>query len=277
MLKHVQTCGVLLTLLVVPVAWPQGGTSTVRGLVRDQVQAVIPGAKVTLTNTGTAVARESQTNESGLYVFPAVTPGPYRISVEFPGLQKFEGNLQVQTSQDASVDVALQVATGVTSVEVQDVTPMMQTDSPSLGHVLERQRIEELSGLGRGYQNLLQTVPGVTWSSHGHGVGGRMQAYGLPTGSNMIVLDGAPINETYEGWDMPRTPDLDTLQEIKVEVNNSSAKYRGTTSVIMSTRSGTNQFHGSLFENQRNSYFAARRRQDVFLKAPLDNRNEFGA
>jgi hypothetical protein len=222
------------------------------------------------------VARESQTNESGFYTFPAVTAGQYRIMVEHAGMQKFEGNLQVQTAQDASVDVSLQIATGVISVDVKDVTPMMQTDNPSLGHVLERQRIEELPGIGRGYQNLLQTVPGVTWSSHGRGVGGRMQAYGMQNGANMISLDGAPINETYEGWDMPRTPDLDTLQEIKVEVNNASAKYSRPTAVVMSTRSGTNLFHGSVFENQRNSYFSSRRRQDVFAKAPLDNRNEFG-
>ena len=155
---------------------------------------------------------------------------------------------------------------------------MMQTDNPSLGHVLERQRIEELPGLGRGYQNLLQTVPGVTWSTHGHGIGGRMQAYGMQAGTNMIMLDGAPINETYEGWDMPRTPDLDTLQEIKVEVNNSSARYSRPSAVIMSTRSGTNQFHGSLFENNRNSgYGVARQRQDSYQKPPFTNRNEFGA
>src|ERR1043165_2570318 len=170
MLKHVQTCGFVLTLLLAPAAWPQGGTSTIRGLVRDQVQAVIPNAIVTLTNTGTGVARSNVTNSSGLYTFPAVTPGAYRLTVEFPGMQKFEGNLQVQTAQDASVDVALQIAKDVTTVDVQDVTPMMQTDNPSLGHVLERQRIEDLPGLGRGYQNLLQTVPGVTWSSHGHGI-----------------------------------------------------------------------------------------------------------
>src|SRR5262245_32034329 len=278
MSKHEKTTGLLLVLLVAPAAWPQAGTSTVRGLVRDQAQAVIPGAKVILNNTGTGVARESQTNSSGFYTFPAVTAGSYRITVESPGMTKFEGNLQVQTAQDASVDVMLQVATGTITVDVKDVTPMVQAEGPSLGHVLERQRIEQLPGLGRGYQNLLQTVPGVTWSTHGHGIGGRMQAYGLPTGSNMIVLDGAPINETYEGWDMPRTPDLDTLQEIKVEVNNSSARYSRPSAVIMATRSGTNQFHGSLFENNRNSgYGVARQRQDNFLKPPFTNRNEFGA
>jgi len=271
-------CSGLLALLLAPTAaWPQAGTSTIRGLVRDQAQAVIPGAKVTLTNTGTNVARESLTNESGLYVFPAVSAGPYRVSVEFAGMQKFEGNLQVQISQDASVDVALQVATGATTVDVKDVTPLVQVDGPSLGHVLERQRIEELPGQGRGYQNLLQTVPGVTWSGHGHGIGGRLQAYGLPTGSNMIVFDGAPINETYEGWDIPRTPDLDTLQELKVEVNNSSARYSRPSVVIMSMRSGTNQIHGSIFETNRNSgYGVARQRQDTFTKPPFLNKNEYG-
>src|SRR5262245_38565146 len=84
MLKQAQTGAMLLTLLVASVARPQGGTSTVRGIVRDQVQAVIPGAKVTLTNTGTTVARDSLTNESGLYVFPAVTPGLTGFQWSFP-------------------------------------------------------------------------------------------------------------------------------------------------------------------------------------------------
>src|ERR1043165_890059 len=115
----------LIALLMPMAAWPQAGTSTIRGVVRDQAQAVIPGAKVMLTNTGTAVARESQTNSSGFYTFPAVTAGAYRITVESPGMNKFEGNLQVQISQDASVDVVLQVATGVISVDVKDVTPIV--------------------------------------------------------------------------------------------------------------------------------------------------------
>src|SRR5262245_14623908 len=114
MAKHYR---LLLGLLIPMAAWPQAGTSTVRGVVRDQAQAVSPGARVTLTNTGTSVARESQTNSAGFYTFPAVTPGAYRVSVESPGMNKFEGNLQVQTAQDTSVDVILQVATGVISVD----------------------------------------------------------------------------------------------------------------------------------------------------------------
>src|SRR5215470_2466306 len=88
-------------------AWPQGGNSTVRGYVRDQAQAVIPTATVTLTNVNTNVARTTQTNEAGLYSFPGVIPGSYRLVGDFPGMQRFEGNLTVQTSQDASIEITL--------------------------------------------------------------------------------------------------------------------------------------------------------------------------
>ena len=131
---------VLLLTLFVPAALPQGGNSTVRGFVRDQAQAVIPGATVTLTNVNTNISRTSQTNESGLYVFPGVIPGSYRLVGEFAGMQKFEGNLTVQTSDDASVDIALKVASATTTVDVADVTPILQTDNPTLSSTLERER-----------------------------------------------------------------------------------------------------------------------------------------
>src|SRR5436309_5523367 len=111
-------------LLCLPAAWAQTSSSTVRGTITDQHQAVIPRAAVTLTNTATNVARSALTNESGVYVFPGVFPGPYRVSAELPGMQKFEGTLIVQAQQDATVDVTLQVGQTVTQVDVQDVTPM---------------------------------------------------------------------------------------------------------------------------------------------------------
>src|SRR6185295_1634632 len=98
-----------LTLSLAAVVWPQASSSTVGGTVRDQAQAVVPKATVTLTNTATNVARTTETNEAGLYVFPGVIPGPYRVSVEFPGMQKYEASLTVQAQQDATVDIVLQV------------------------------------------------------------------------------------------------------------------------------------------------------------------------
>ena len=93
-------------------------------------------------------------------------------------MQKFEGQLTVLTGQEVSIDVVLHVATAATTVEVRDVTPLLQSDSVALTKTLERQRIEQLPILGRGHQNLLQTVPGLVYSNHGHQTGGRPLAYG---------------------------------------------------------------------------------------------------
>src|SRR5262249_21566068 len=260
----------VLGLTIAGAAWPQASTSTVRGTVRDQGQAVVPAAKVTLTNTATNVERTTNTNEAGIYVFPGVFPGPHRLVAEAPGMQKYEANLVVQAQQDAAIDVVLQIGQTTTQVEVADVTPLLVTTNPTLGHTLERQRIEQLPVNGRGYQAFLATVPGIDST-------GIPQAYGMRTNTSTTIFDGAPINEVWEGWDFGRVPGLDALQEIRVEANNSSAKFTRPTTVMLTSKSGTNQFHGALFETNRNSgYGVARRRQDTFTKAPFLNRNEFG-
>ncbi len=267
----------LAAVLLPSTAWPQGGNSTVRGSVRDQAQAVIPAATVTLTNTNTNVARTSQSNEAGIFVFPGVIPGSYRLVGDFAGMQRFEGALTVQTGDDATIDIVLRVATAATTVEVRDVTPLLSSDSPALTRTLERQRIEQMPLLGRGYQNLLATVPGLVYSNHGHQTGGRPLAYGLQVGSTQLTMDGNPLTEEHDGWDMARLPDLDAIQELHVEVNNSTAKYARPTTIVMSSRSGANGFHGALFYNNRNSgYGVARQRQDNYQKPPYVNRNEYG-
>src|SRR5207302_7183786 len=237
---------ILGVLLILPAAWPQASSSTVRGTVSDQHQAVVPKATVTLTNTATNVARVTSTNESGAYVFPGVFPGPYRISAEFPGMQKFEANLTVQVQQDLGVDMILQVGQTTSRIEVQDVTPMVTTENPTLSHTLERQRIEQLPVNGRNYQAFLATVPGIDST-------GIPQAYGMRTNTSVTLFDGAPVNEVWEGWDFGRVPGLDALQELHVETNNSSAKFTKPVTVLLSSKSGTNQFHGALFETIRNS------------------------
>src|SRR5262245_45374543 len=98
----------MLSVLGTPAVRAQGGNSTVRGSIRDQAQAVIAGAAVTLTNINTNVSRATLSNGAGIYVFPGVMPGSYRLTGESPGMQKFEGTLTVQTSSDASVEITLQ-------------------------------------------------------------------------------------------------------------------------------------------------------------------------
>jgi hypothetical protein len=266
-----------ISLLAIAPAWPQASTSVVRGSVHDATEAVIPNAAVTLTGTATNVERKTVTNGAGLFVFPGVVPGPYRVVVEVPGMQRFEGALTVQVQVDAEVNATMIVGQATTRVEVQEVTPLIQTNSPALGQFLERQRIEQLPVNGRGYQNLLVTVPALTWSNQGFGIGALVRGYGLPSGSTTLTFDGAAQNEVWEGWDVARTPDLDTIQEMQIETNNSSAKFTRPTTIVMSSKSGTNQVHGALFYTNRNSgYGVARQRQDNFTKPPYLNRNEFG-
>ena len=130
-------------------AWPQASTATVSGTVRDQSGAVIPNAAVTLTNSATNVASKTSTNGVGFYIFAGVVPGSYDLVAEAPGMQKFEGKLTVQVQQNAVVDAVLKLGATTSEVSVQDVTPMVTTDNPTLGHTLERQRIEQLPINGR--------------------------------------------------------------------------------------------------------------------------------
>jgi hypothetical protein len=260
---------ILVIVLIAPCAWPQASNTGVSGTVRDQTRAVIPGASVTLTNTNTNVAWKTTTNETGFYLFPGTLPGPYTLVVEAPGMQKYEGSLTVQVQQSAVVDVTMKVGQTVTEVAVQDVTPMLSSDNPTLGHVLERARIEQLPINGRALTSLLQTVPGQEGT----------RAFGLRDFSFEMVLDGAALADRYS-WNLvtARQPGLDSVQEFKVENNASSAKFARPTSIIVTTKGGTNTLHGTAFETNRNSGVGvARARQDSYTKPPFLNRNEFGA
>ncbi len=266
-----------LLLVSIGICWPQASTTTIRGTVRDQTNAVIPSAQVTAVNTATNVTSRTTTNEVGFYMFPGISPGTYRMTVEASGMQRFEAALTTQVQQDAVVDVVLKVGQTTTEIAVQDVTPMLTVDNPTLGHVLERQRIEQLPINGRFITSLLQTVPGVELITTVSGTIG-MRTYGLRDGSGEFTLDGAPMGQRLHGGTMQRPPGLDTLQEFKVETNSSSARFTRPTTIVMSTKGGTNTLHGALFETHRNNAIGkARTRTDFYDKPPQLIRNEYGA
>jgi hypothetical protein len=258
----------VVSLSIVAPASPQTSTGTVRGTVRDQTEAVIPSASVTLTNTETGVARKTAANGVGFYLFPGVVPGHYRLEADAKGLQRFEGVLTLQVQHDVVLDIMLRVGQTATTVAVADVTPLVTTDSATLSHVLERQRIEQLPINGRSLTSLLITVPGME----------GLRAYGLRFGSQELVLDGANLAD--RNWGdrvVNRQPGLDTIEEFKVEDNGSSARYTRPTTIVASTKSGTNELHGSAFETARNwGVGKARQRQEYYSSPPKLIRNEFG-
>src|SRR5512140_3522932 len=127
-------CLVLVIAIVLgtATAWAQSSNGSVRGAVLDQTKAVIPNVTVVLTNTATGIEQRAVSNNVGFYVFPAVAPGPYKIVAASTGMNKFEATLTVQTQQSSDLEITLLPAGTQTVVSVQDVTPMVKTDTPTL-------------------------------------------------------------------------------------------------------------------------------------------------
>jgi hypothetical protein len=258
-----------LLTLIVPLAYPQSSTGSVRGTVRDQTEAVVPNADITLTNPATNVISKGKTNEVGFYVFPVVTPGQYRITVDVAGMQKYEATLTVQVQQSTTADAVMRLASETVTVSVKDITPVTVTDTMSLGHVLDRRGIEQLPINGRNLTNLLVTVPGLDPA--------QVRSYGVRQGAHDFILDGAALSDPVDGEGANiRPPGLDTIQEFLVENNAPSAKFSRPTSIILSTKSGTNQWHGSLFETLRNNAFGKARAKTDLGALPTLIRNEYG-
>jgi len=268
-----QRCILLLAIvaLLAPVALPQSSTGTVSGTVRDQSGAVIPNQTVTLTNTATNVSVPTRTNEVGFYYFPTVIPGPYRLTVEAPGMAKHEVTFTVQVSQSVVIDPVLRPAQAVTTVEVTAVTPMVTVDRPTVQSTVDRARIEQLPMNGRELRTLLRMLPG----SEG-GDGRRM--YGMMDTAQEWLIDGAPVQD-YR-WNMvldSYNPGVGAIQEFSVDSSAVSAKQSRPANVMIATKSGTNQLHGSAYETHRNSGLGvARSRTDYWEKPPHLVRNEFG-
>ncbi|HWR50929.1 MAG TPA: carboxypeptidase-like regulatory domain-containing protein [Bryobacteraceae bacterium] len=264
----------LLLLLAATPLLPQSSNGSVRGTVQDSSNAVIPGATVVLTNIATNIAQSTTTNDVGLYVFPAVAPGQYQAVVTSPGMQAYQAKLTVQVQHSHVVDATLTPGGTTTVISVTEVTPMITADSATLSHVLERERIEQLPINGRQITNLLWTVPGITLDL----VETAIRTYGTRMGTHDMSLDGAPLTDAVGGINsVARQPSLESIQEFSVQHNSVSAKNARQTNIVLTTRSGTNQFHGSLFEtNRNNSIGIARTRENNTNTAAHYVRNEFG-
>ena len=271
-------CAIACALVLNRVVSAQSGSGSVRGAVRDQTNAVIPGARLELTNRATSLRLRTETNEAGIYVFPSVNPGEYTLKVEFAGMQTLEAAVQVQVQQSTVFDATLQAGSTETKITVTaETAPLVVVDNPTLGHVLERQRIEQLPINGRSIEQLLVTVPGLENPKPGGNI--QVRSFGMMAGAHNYYLDGAVLEQSmWSEGTIQRPPGLDTIQEFKVENNAHSAKYARMTSIVMSTKSGTNQLHGAAFEtNRNNAYGKARSRTDFGNAFAEFSRNEFGA
>ena len=252
----------------------QTGSGTVQGVVRDASSAVVAGAKVTIVHTATMREYSTTANDVGSFVFPPVQPGSYEITTTSPGMETWKGSFLLAVGQTAEISPVLKVGAVTTQVTVGDAAPLVSTSDATISRNLERARIEQLPVDGRNISNLvLMSTPSL--------VGGQDGANNpINTGLRDAVelyQDGAVKKNRDVGDWAGRLPGVDSVQELRVETSLSSALFDRPGSVILSTRGGTNNVHGSLFETNRNSGVGvARRRQDYYTKPPHYVRNEFG-
>ncbi|MBL8228276.1 MAG: carboxypeptidase regulatory-like domain-containing protein [Bryobacterales bacterium] len=266
----------------------QAGTGDINGTVTDASGALVSGATVTIANPATGFSRVLKTNEQGLYSAPALIPGAYNVKVEMQGFQaQTRSNVILQVGQVSAIDFALAVGNVAEVIEVTGGAPVLETETTSVGTVIENKRIVELPLNGRNYLQLASLIPGATTngpaSSQGQQrMGGARNSFALNVAGqrvhfNHYALDGMentdPNFNTYLFL-----PSIDALQEFKVESGLFSAEYgRAIAQVNVTTKSGSNQFHGVAFAFVRNSFFDAR---DFFARptdpTPPFKRNQFG-
>jgi hypothetical protein len=252
------------------------------GIVTDPQHAVVPGAEVTVTNTGTNIAQTVKTDDSGNYLVSPLDPGSYTVSVSSPGFQTLVRNgIELTVGQSADVDLQLVVGVATTRVEVNTTAPILNTESGSLGQVVSNTQVVNLPLNGREFTEIAQLSPGAVYlAATGNTQNVRPEAVngnvisGISGQQTVFLLDGADVTEYHEGGTYIQTS-IDALQEFSVEQNSYSAEFSGGGGTFNSTtKSGTNKFHGDLFEFLRNEKLDAR--NFFALQRNELKRNQFG-
>jgi outer membrane receptor protein involved in Fe transport len=282
-------------------AQAQTSYGSIIGSVTDQSGAVVPGAQVSLKNTSTNATQTATTSASGTYSFVNLNPGSYSVTVSKTGFQSFTQNaVDVQIGGATRVNTTLPVGGAGETITVTAAPAQLQTDSPSLGGVVEGQQVVESPLNGRNVNNLLDFVPGVipgggtqgsTMANGGSGnfqAGGQTQAIaygnyqigGGFSGQSLFFIDGVGSNIAENNVNT-LVPTQDAVQEFRVSTNDVSAEFGGFAGgvVQISTKSGSNDFHGNAYEYFRNTALDA---NDWFSnhtglgKSPL-HQNQYGA
>ena len=256
-------------MFVLSVAGLAQTVGQVTGLVTDPSGGVIAGATVTITNSQTNVARKTITNSAGSYAFPALQPDVYRVKAEMPG---FKGEVRegvvLEVEQIARIDFHLQVGAVTETVEVSGGAPLLTTESATVGTVIDNDRIVGLPLNGRSFTQLIALSPNVAYNSVANGGQASARQGGDRTTQEFFVAGARReyLNFTLDGvqnYDpgfntYALLPSIDALQEFKVQTGVYPAEFGHLqVQVNVSTLSGTNQFHGALFDFVRNNDFDA--------------------
>ncbi len=254
----------LCLLLLLPATYAQRTTANLYGIVQDSSSATVANAAIRLTNEQTAATLESKSNEHGEFTLSFLPPGLYTLEAAAPGFKSFrKTTIRLESAQQTRFPIALEIGTSVEQVTVTADAALLQDASPTLNDRLSRLQIAELPQSRRDFTQLLILQPGIRSSGSG-----LFSFNGLASGgSNVTVdgVDGAGDIETSSTGMFNAFNFINVLsQEAISEVNTSKGVYSADTArtfggnINLITRGGTNQFHGSLFENWQNDILNSR-------------------
>jgi hypothetical protein len=269
--------GMVVSMMACGSLWAQA-TAQISGAVQDQSGAVLPGVEITATQTETGVSRMTVTNETGFYTLPNLAVGPYRLEATLPGFRSFvQTGIVLQVGSNPTLNVILQVGQVSEQVEVQANASLVETRTLSVGQVMETSRIMELPLNGRNAQELLLLGGGTVQAAPvgGQSYPGRLMisGAGAMATATEYSLDGIGHVSPFDAFPLP-LPFPDALAEFKTEIGGQTASAGRGSQVSAVTKSGTNDFHGDLFEFVRNDLFNAR--QYFSSTNSSLKRNQFG-
>jgi len=281
----------LLAVAMIPKSWAQGSDASLTGAVSDPSHAAIANATVSVRNKSTNFSQSVTTDTSGYYSFLSLPIGNYVLTVEQPGFDKAIVEITLETAQKARRDFELHIGQAEQTVTVESSAQGLSTEDASLGAVIDNNIVADTPLYLRNWDDLLRLVPGVQANRYTEQSGatsagrtGAFNVHGVHSLQNDFILDGIDNNTFSENVQELSTqasrPSVDTLQEFKVVTNPYSSEYGRSpgAAVVVTTKGGTNQFHGTAYEYARNNMFDA---NDFFsnrahLSKPQNNQNQFG-
>ena len=288
MLKHSSfrmTARCLAGLFVlVWAALAQTDTATITGIVTDSSGATVPGASIQAVNQVNGLEYGTQSNETGNYVLTALPIGTYDLTATTEGFQTlFRPNVALHAGTRARVDIELQVGSVTETVEVTAELPLLESETSSLGQAIENTTITQMPLNGRNYQELAVLTAGVLPSRRQNFVEDAFSVNGAGFDQNVFTLDGADNNNYFSGVVVASNqavkPSIDAIQEFKMETHNYGAEFgRGGGAIVqVTTKSGTNDYHGAAFEFLRNDKLDANDFFNSGRPKPPFRQNQYGA
>ena len=264
-------------------------TGTILGTVHDSTGAVVPEATITISDTTKGTVSQYKTDASGDYNVQFLIPGTYNVSVQKTGFKRsVSNNVVLDVDQHARVDFVMEVGQVSDTVEVTASAPLIRLDSAEMGEVVGKRQVQALPLNGRNFAQLVYLVPGVTPGQASENLSGSssfnpraasdFNALGSQANANAWIVDGIDDNEWTFNTVMIQ-PSVESIAEFKVLTGTYAAEFgRGAGVVSVSTRSGSNDFHGEAFDYLRNSWMDARNYfNPIGTAQPAYRRNQFGA